>query len=117
MDFSEFMEHAASFAPPSSSRDGGGGESLAYTTRDADQPCSLLVAPGTETVQFEQMQIPTEATLVTYYAGTQRGDRVTVTAGPGLVGAVFRVVGIGTQPGLEFIGIDTLYTIKLAGWQ
>ena len=117
MDFSIFHEHRATVEKVASSTDAGGGTAYTFSTRDTNVACSLLVSTGGESSAFDQQQLSNDATLSTYYTGLDRGDRVTVTAGPGQVGSVFRVVGIGVQPGLDFLGIGTLITAKLTGWQ
>ena len=117
MDFSEFFEHAVTAEAVDSGRDTGGGTALTFTTRDTDIPCLLAVSAGGESTTFDQQQLSNDAELKTYYQGFERGDRVTVTAGPGQVGSVFRVVGIGTQPGLGLVDIGAIVTVKLTGWQ
>lgn len=112
-----FYEHAVTVAYQDSDRDTGGGTTLTYTTRDTGVACSLLVNTGGESDTFGQQQLGIDATLSTTYADFARGDKVTVTAGPGHVGRVFRVTGIGAQPGLDFLGIPTIYTVKLTTWQ
>jgi hypothetical protein len=118
MDFSVFFEHAVDLdGVDSSARDAGGGTVNAFTSKATGVACSLLVTGGGETVEFGQTQLPNEATLKTYSTAFDRGDRVTVTRGPNLLGAVFRVVGIGSQPGMDFLGIPDLTTVSLKGWQ
>lgn len=117
MDFSAFFTHAVQIDGVDSARDAGGGTSLTYTGKAADVACSLLVAAGGEQEQFGQQQLPNSATLVTESTAFARGDRVTVTRGANLVGAVFRVVGVGSQPGMDFLGIGDLTTVRLEGWQ
>ena len=108
--FAVLMDHQVTVEySDGSGRDSGGGTELAWTTRDTGVPCLLNVSGGGERDQFAQQQIPNVLRGATFYAGMQRGDRVTVTAGPSLVGEVLRVTGLQSQPGVDFLGIETLY--------
>lgn len=109
MDFSVLMEHAVTVEYPSTTRDGGGGETLSWSTRAAGVPCLLNVGGGAaEQERFDQQGLIGGVVGATYYTGIQRGDRITVTTGPSLVGAVLKLTGLKVQPGVDMLGIDSL---------
>lgn len=109
MDFSHLMEHLCDVYAESSSTDAGGGTALTYTSRDTGVAVLIKGDAASLTERFDQGNLIGPVTLATYYSGTVRGDRLTVTAGPGMVGLTLKVTGIQTQPGVEMLGIDTLY--------
>jgi hypothetical protein len=107
--FDALMEHRVTVEYPSTTRDAGGGESLSWTTRVTGVACLLNVGGGaSEQERFDQQGLVGSVVGATYYTGIARGDRITVTAGPSLVGAALRLTGLKVQPGVEMLGIDTL---------
>jgi hypothetical protein len=108
MDFSAFMEHAVTVEYPTAARDAGGSESLSWTTRATGVACLLNVSGANEQERFDQQGLVGTVTGATYDTSVARGDRLTVTAGPSLVGTVLRLVGLKVQPGVDMLGIDTI---------
>lgn len=106
--FDVFMEHAVTVEYPSSTRDAGGGETLSWTTRATGVACLLNVAGANDSERFSQQGLIGPVTGATYYTAIARGDRITVTAGPSLVGVVLRLTGLKVQPAVDFLNIDTI---------
>lgn len=115
--FSVLMTHAVTVAGQTSSTDSGAGTQVSYTTRTTGVACLLRADGGGSRDVFSQEQLPRSYTLATYTTSFERGDRVTVTAGPDLVGVVLRVTGIKTQPGVEFLGIASLCYVSCETFQ
>lgn len=112
--FDVMMEHVIDIAgPQSTARDAGGGTTLTWpTVRAAAQPCLINAPMGITKDQFGQDMFVGTITLATFYTGAQRGDQVTIVAGPTMVGAKLKVTGIKTQPGVAFLGFEDLSHIS-----
>lgn len=110
MDPSVFFEHAVTVEyQDGSGRDSGGGTELAWTTRETGVACLLNVGSGAgEQERFSQQGLIGTVIGATTYTGVARGDRLTVTAGPTMVGKVLRLTGLKQQPGVEFLGIPDI---------
>jgi hypothetical protein len=106
--FDVMMEHTVTVEYPTATRDAGGGEALSWTTRDTGVACLLNVGGANEQERFDQQGLIGTVTGATFYTSVARGDRLTVTAGPSMVGVVLRLVGLKVQPAVEFLGFDTI---------
>ena len=112
--FDVLMEHSIDInGPQSTARDAGGGTTLTWpTTRASSQPCLINAPMGITKDQFGQDMFVGTVTLATFYTGTQRGDQITIVAGPTMVGVKLKVTGIKTQPGVAFLGFEDLSHIS-----
>ena len=112
--FDVMMEHAIDInGPQSTARDAGGGTTLTWPTiRASSQPCLINAPMGITKDQFGQDMFVGTVQVATFYTGTQRGDQLTIVAGPTMVGAKLKVTGIKTQPGVAFLGFEDLSHIS-----
>jgi hypothetical protein len=114
--FTVFMEHAVNVSGQVSAPDGAGGTTLSWpSVRQANVQC-LINAPmlGAQD-RFDADNLVGTVTIATFYSGIQRGDLLTVTAGPPYVGASLHVTGIKGQPGVEMLGFpaqEVIYHIQ-----
>lgn len=106
--FDVLMEHEITVQYPTTARDAGGGETISWTTRTTGVACLLNVSGANESERFDQQGLIGPITGATFYTSIARGDRLTVTAGPSLVGTVLRLTGLKVQPAVDFLGIDTI---------
>lgn len=112
--FAAMMEHEVTVSSPTVTRDAGGGVSTAWgTTREAGVACLIRSPTDGERRQEGGEFLVGTYTVATFYSGVVRGDLLTVTAGPDLVGVSLRVTGIKAQPGVEMLGFtDTLFHVE-----
>ena len=107
------MEHTVTVSAATSARDTGGGTGVTYSTRTAGVAC--LIQSPFDAAQSREGGEPLVGTytVATFETGVQRGDSLTVTAGPSLVGAILRVTGIKSQPPVDMLGFtETLVHIQ-----
>lgn len=108
--FLPMMEHYVTVAGPPTvtaggASDTGGGTQVTWPTNRATGIQCLINAPmGISQDRFGQPMLIGTATIAMFYTGAQRGDRIEVTAGPTYVGLKMRVIGIKSQPRVEFLG-------------
>lgn len=109
------MEHYVTVAgPPTVSRDAGGGTLMTWpTTRQSAVQCLINAPMGVTKDEFGQDRLVGNATIAMFYTGTQRGDRLEVTAGPTYVGLKMKVVGIKSQPGVAFLGFTDIVHLQV----
>lgn len=105
--FSVLMEHTVTVSYLTTGTDAGGGTQNTATTRASGVAC-LLNVQGSKEEAFGQEQQTQSVTVATFYTGVQRGDKLTVTAGPSLVGASLHVESIKDQPGVSALGFDEI---------
>ena len=112
--FEAMMEHSIDInGPQVVNRDSGGGSTLTWPTVRASGQACLINAPfGITKDQFGQDMFVGTVTLATFYTGAQRGDQLTIVAGPTMVGVKLKVTGIKTQPGVAFLGFDDISHIS-----
>lgn len=117
--FLVLMEHTVTVqGPPTVTAGGvpdpGGGTQVTWpTTRQSGVACLINAPMGVETDRFGQPQLIGRATIAMFYTGTQRGDRLLVTAGPTYVGLKMKVVGIKSQPRVEFLGFTEIVHLQV----
>jgi hypothetical protein len=111
--FTVMMEHEVTvYGPQSATRDAGGGTVLAWSAaRTTGVKCLINVSPANERELFAQQNLAGAVTVATFDTSIQRGDKLTVTAGPTLVGINLHVTGIKMQPGVGALGFETLVHI------
>lgn len=108
--FAVLMEHVVTVAGPPTvtaggAPDPGGGTQVTWpTTRQGGVACLINAPMGVESDRHGQLMLIGRATVAMFYTGAQRGDRLEVTAGPTWVGLKMKVVGIKSQPRVEFLG-------------
>lgn len=95
--------HRVTVQKPSTSKDNEGGSVPAWTTRQAGVHCLIGGVGGSSGERFDQQPLASSLTVATLYSGTQPGDRILVTTGPG-TGSYARVEGIA-DPGPSPAGV------------
>lgn len=116
MEFFEVLlgHEVTIYGPPTAARDSGGGVTLTWpTARTSGVKCVLNVSGANSQDRFSQDQLVGPVTAAMLDTSVRRGDKLTVTAGPTLVGTSFHVTGVKTQPGLDFLGISEVCHVTL----
>ena len=117
--FAVLMEHYVTVqGPPTVTAGGvpdpGGGTQMTWpTTRQSGVQCLINAPMGVTQDRHGQDQLIGQGTVAMFYTGVQRGDRLLVTAGPTWVGMKVKVVGIKSQPRVEFLGFTEIVHLQV----